>query len=54
MEIIRCWVESYEDILETNKAAVEKAIKYDALAAKYHKLSRALANLHEEFPCDID
>ena len=48
-EMIRTWVGSLEDILETNKAAVEKANKYDALLVNYNKMKRAVLNLGKEF-----
>ena len=48
MEIISCWAASYQDALQTHQ------VKYDALAAKYNKMRRALANLHQEFLCDTD
>jgi len=34
-EIIGCWMQSLEDILETNKEAVEKAKKYDFLKNEF-------------------
>jgi len=48
-EMIRTWVGSLEDILETNKVAVEKANKYDALLVNYNKMKRAVWNLGKEF-----
>ena len=54
MEIISCWAASYQDVLQTHQTMLEKAVKYDALAAKYNKMRKALANLHQEFLCDTD
>ena len=48
-EIIKTWVGSLEDILETNKAAVEKANKYDVLVVHYDKMRKAVWNLGKEF-----
>ena len=54
MEIISCWAASYQDVLQTHQTVLEKAVKYDALAVKYNKMRRALANLHQEFLSDTD
>ena len=48
-EMIKTWVGSLEDILETNKVALEKAKKYDALLVNYNKMKRAVLNLGKEF-----
>ena len=49
VEIIQTWVSSLEDILETNKAALEKANKYDVLVVHYNKMRKAVWNLGKEF-----
>ena len=53
-EMIKTWVGSLEDILETNKMAVEKAKKYDVLLVNYNKMRRAVWNLGKEFLSGTD
>ena len=53
-EMIKTWVGSLEDILETNKMAVEKAKKYDVLLVNYNKMRRAVWNLGKEFLSSTD
>lgn len=39
-EILGCWMQSLEDILETNQEAVEKAKKYEFLKRDHERLNQ--------------
>ena len=44
-EIIQCWILSLEDILSTNKEAVDKAKKFDELRSQYELMSQKFQQL---------
>jgi len=44
-EIIQCWILSLEDILSTNKEAVDKAKKFDELKSQYELMSQKFQQL---------
>ena len=48
-EIIGCWMQSLEDILETNKEAVEKAKKYDFLKNDMESLNTKISSLSQSY-----
>ena len=48
-EIIGCWMQSLEDILETNKEAVEKAKKYDFLKNDMENLNTKISSLSKSY-----
>ena len=48
-EIISCWMQSLEDILETNKEAVEKAKKYDFLKNDMENLNTKISSLSKSY-----
>ena len=44
-EIIQCWILSLEDILSTNKEAVDKAKKFDELRSQFELMSQKFQQL---------
>ena len=44
-EIIQCWIHSLEDILSTNKEAMEKAKKFDELQSQFEVMSQKFQQL---------